>query len=135
MLSDQELQSLRNLGNEAEAAADEIFRLRAIVSNGRAAYSAYGLLATPPTHDLHELGDVSKMRRALERIARWHGEFPATGKFWDDERTRPTSYAAEYGSNGERDYMRRVAMDALRPNDQTKLATTAGKDCDERHQN
>lgn len=29
MLTDQELQSLRNLGNEAEAAADEIERLRA----------------------------------------------------------------------------------------------------------
>ena len=28
MLNDQELQSLRNLGNEAEAAADEIERLR-----------------------------------------------------------------------------------------------------------
>ena len=31
MLSDQELQSLRNLGNESEAAADEIVRLRAII--------------------------------------------------------------------------------------------------------
>lgn len=29
MLTDKELQSLRNLGNEAEAAADEIVRLRA----------------------------------------------------------------------------------------------------------
>lgn len=29
MLTDQELQSLRNLGNEAEAAADEIVALRA----------------------------------------------------------------------------------------------------------
>lgn len=29
MLTDQELQSLRNLGNEAEAAADEVARLRA----------------------------------------------------------------------------------------------------------
>ena len=28
MLTDQELQSLRNMGNEAEAAADEIQRLR-----------------------------------------------------------------------------------------------------------
>jgi hypothetical protein len=31
MLSDQELQCLRNMGNEAEAAADEIERLRASV--------------------------------------------------------------------------------------------------------
>lgn len=29
MLTDQELQSLRNMGNEAQAAADEIVRLRA----------------------------------------------------------------------------------------------------------
>ena len=30
-MTDQELQSLRNMGNEAEAAADEIARLRGIV--------------------------------------------------------------------------------------------------------
>lgn len=35
MLTDKELQSLRNLGNEAEAAADEIVRLRAEVSRLR----------------------------------------------------------------------------------------------------
>ena len=51
MLTDRELQSLRNLG-EWEA-ADEIAQLRAIVAKGRAAYSAYGLLATPPNHDMH----------------------------------------------------------------------------------
>lgn len=32
MLTDQELQSLRNLGNEAEAAADEIVRLRSALT-------------------------------------------------------------------------------------------------------
>lgn len=50
---------------------------------------------------------------ALRRIERWFGEFPATGKFWDEEKTRPTSYAGEYGSNGERDYMRAIARTAL----------------------
>jgi hypothetical protein len=60
--------------------------------------------------------EIARLRAALQRIARWHGEFPATGKFWDEEKTRPTSYATEYGSCGERDYMRRVAMDALGPN-------------------
>lgn len=54
-----------------------------------------------------------RLRLALERIARWHGEFPETGKFWDEEKTRPTSYRTEYGSNGERDYMRQVARNAL----------------------
>lgn len=38
MLTDQELQSLRNLGNEAEAAADEIDRLH--VENARLAKEA-----------------------------------------------------------------------------------------------
>jgi hypothetical protein len=33
MLADQELQSLRNLGNEDEAAADEIVMLRAVVNS------------------------------------------------------------------------------------------------------
>lgn len=57
------------------------------------------------------------LREALERIARWHGEFPETGRFWDahhgDGGTVPMSYAAYFGSNGERDYMRAVARDAL----------------------
>ena len=56
---------------------------------------------------------VEVMTKALKRIEKWHGEFPATGKFWDEEKTRPTSFAAEYGSNGERDYMRSVASAAL----------------------
>jgi hypothetical protein len=51
--------------------------------------------------------------KALERIARWHGEFPETGQFWDDEKTRPISYGAAFGSNGERDFMRKIASDAL----------------------
>ncbi len=62
----------------------------------------------------HELIEENRrMRAALERIERWFGEFPETGKFWDDEPTRPMSYSAAYGSNGERDYMRSVARAAL----------------------
>lgn len=38
-MTDQELQSLRNLGNEAEAAADEIERQRAEIAALRAACS------------------------------------------------------------------------------------------------
>lgn len=56
--------------------------------------------------------DATKMRSALEKIERWFGEFPATGKTWDDGSTM--SYSACYGSNGERDYMRGIAKDALR---------------------
>lgn len=51
---------------------------------------------------------------ALERISRWVGEFPETGRFWDEPKNaQPMSYSACYGSNGERDYMRKVALDAL----------------------
>jgi len=54
---------------------------------------------------------------ALEKIERWHGEFPETGEFWlNDDKTpseRPISYGSAYGSNGERDFMRSVARQAL----------------------
>ena len=44
MLTDQELQSLRNLGNEAEAAADEILQLRAALAQAKAeAETAYDI--------------------------------------------------------------------------------------------
>lgn len=57
--------------------------------------------------------EVRRQRVALERIVRWRGEFPETGKFWDEERTKPMSYASCYGSNGERDFMRNIASEAL----------------------
>ena len=62
-----------------------------------------------------EIGDLSRrietLKGALRRIERWHDEFPATGKFHADG--TPTSFALEYGSNGQRDYMRGVARAAL----------------------
>jgi hypothetical protein len=74
-------------------------------------------MSDKPDPDCAEAADeIERLRAALTRIARWHGEFPETGNFWDDEKTRPTSYGVEYGSNGERDYMRQVALDALGPN-------------------
>ena len=58
-----------------------------------------------------------KMREALEKIERWFGEFPETGRFWlsedGTESDRPMSYGATWGSNGERDFMRAVARSAL----------------------
>ncbi len=60
-----------------------------------------------------------KMKTALARIAKWFGEFPPTGKTWPDG--SPTSYAAEFGSNGERDYMRNVAAEAIATNKIDKL--------------
>ncbi|TAK84344.1 MAG: hypothetical protein EPO20_14745 [Betaproteobacteria bacterium] len=57
------------------------------------------------------VADLQQMRKALERIERWFGEFPPTGHTWKDGSTM--SYGAAYGSNGERDYMRAVARQAL----------------------
>lgn len=51
--------------------------------------------------------------KALEKIKTWFGEFPSTGKFWDNDPSRPMTYSACFGSNGERDYMRAVANEAL----------------------
>jgi hypothetical protein len=62
--------------------------------------------------------DKERYRTALERIERWSGEFPATGKFWDEERTQPMSYSACFGSNGERDFMRSIARAALSEKEQ-----------------
>lgn len=52
---------------------------------------------------------IAKLEQALLTVERW--QLPPTGKFWEDG--SPTSYAVEYGSKGERDYMRRVAQDAV----------------------
>jgi hypothetical protein len=57
------------------------------------------------------LDRLRKAEAALQKIARWHGEFPDTGRKWDDG--TPMSYGACVGSNGERDYMRQIALDAL----------------------
>lgn len=48
---------------------------------------------------------------ALKIIQQW--QLPATGKFWDNDKTQPMSYGACYGSNGERDFMRNIANEAL----------------------
>jgi len=61
----------------------------------------------------HHLADFEKMRSALEQIEQW--KTPETGKFWDAEKTQPTSYEVEYGSNGVRDYFRSLAKNALTP--------------------
>lgn len=48
---------------------------------------------------------------ALSKIEKWFGEFPPTGKTWATG--EEMSYLAAYGSNGERDFMRSVAREAL----------------------
>lgn len=60
---------------------------------------------------------ADRLAKALERIERWFGEFPATGKFWHNAdgsiSDRPMPYGACWGSNGERDFMRSIARAAL----------------------
>jgi hypothetical protein len=57
---------------------------------------------------------ITQLEAALQTIVEWK-DFPATGSFWGDEPTREMSYSAAFGSNGERDYMRRVAEQVLLP--------------------
>jgi hypothetical protein len=54
-------------------------------------------------------GRITALEAALERIARWFGEFPKV-----ESRGEVVSYGTAYGSNGERDYMRSIAEAALR---------------------
>jgi hypothetical protein len=72
------------------------------------------IAAANPSTVIALLGEIEALRKALERIERWFGEFPETGMFWDDDKkTRPLSYGAAFGSNGERDFMRAIARAAL----------------------
>ncbi|RYE43926.1 MAG: hypothetical protein EOP24_26105 [Hyphomicrobiales bacterium] len=50
-------------------------------------------------------------REALQIVAEWR--LPETGLFWDIEKTRPMSYESVHGSMGAREYMQRIARDAL----------------------
>ena len=57
--------------------------------------------------------EFDRLRAALAKIAKWFGEFPPSGREWQPG--EPMSYGAAFGSNGERDFMRQVAVDALNP--------------------
>lgn len=48
--------------------------------------------------------------KALVDVADWN--FPSTGHFWNRSHT-PISYEVIHGSNGVRDYMKKMAADAL----------------------
>ena len=51
-----------------------------------------------------------RLAEALRLIERWR-DFPSTGETWPSG--QPMSYAAAFGSNGERDFMRKIAKEAL----------------------
>lgn len=61
---------------------------------------------------------IKQLEDALTIVQKW--QLPSTGQFWDDDKTRPMSYGVCYGSNGERDFMRKVANEALTPNNKQK---------------
>lgn len=58
------------------------------------------------------LAAFPKMFEVLVKIEKWFGIFPETGQTWEDG--SPVSYVAARGSNGERDYVRELAREALR---------------------
>ena len=62
-----------------KAACEEIERLRSIVKAGRDAYSAYGLLATPPDHELYSQEGHQKLRRWLQLTDRYLFENTISG--------------------------------------------------------
>ena len=61
--------------------------------------------------------DNARMKTALKRIEKWFGEFPSV-KCTDGTEI---AYFMAYGSMGEREYMRKVAREALNPVKKTKV--------------
>lgn len=83
MLNDQELQSLRNLGNEAEAAADEINRLRARVLELEAAHEDASGAVLQERERCAKLAEGEKFkdgskdaRRGPRGVGTWHESSP-----------------------------------------------------------
>ena len=72
------------------------------------------------------LAEIKRKDEALAKIEKWFGEFPPTGQFWAGSR-QEMSYSAAYGSNGERDYMRGVARQALQPPSKPKKRYAVAK--------
>ena len=69
------------------------------------------------------LSENRRFKTVLERIAKWFGEFPPSNRAWDDG--TPMSYSAAFGSNGERDYMRGIALEALSKKKYSKLTASS----------
>ena len=51
------------------------------------------------------------LETSMHMIANWH--LPSTGQFWENDKTRPMSYEAAYGSQGIQAYIKTVANEAL----------------------
>lgn len=91
-------------------------RPRPQVNGVRKAYYIKG--AAPYAEKWQEEKELrERYEKALKAIREW--QLPSTGKFWDEEKTQPMSYGACYGSNGERDYFKWLANEALTPKTST----------------
>ena len=55
---------------------------------------------------------LTEVIRYLKYIEEW--KLPETNLFYDDDRTRPMSYEAAYGSQGAKQYIRLMASNALK---------------------
>ncbi|WP_293371456.1 hypothetical protein [Nevskia sp.] len=66
-------------------------------------------------HGLVAAEENRRLRMTLERIERWDDEFPETNRKHPDG--SPMSYSSIYGIGGERDYMRKLARQALNPSE------------------
>lgn len=69
---------------------------------------------------------VGRLRLGLEKIEIWFEQFPPSGSTWPDG--TPMSYGAAFGSNGERDFIRKLAGDTL--DEAAALATAPDKQKD-----
>jgi hypothetical protein len=72
MLTDQQLQSLRNLGNEAEEAADAIVQMRAALSGLLALYDRHNDYLTP-------IGRANGRDTEADEVERWEAARQACG--------------------------------------------------------
>jgi len=104
-MTDADEQSIRSRGSTANPTHHRCWKCGYVWQHGRSGEHSC-------SDRLKEKAD--RMQAALERIERWFGEFPETGEFWGGDSRRPMSYGARYGSNGERDFMRQIAREALK---------------------
>lgn len=76
------------------------------------------------------VASVKTLRDALDKIERWE-DFPATGQEHSDG--SPVAYGYCHGSNGERDFMRKVAREALNRTATDRLTNPPGANVPSTH--